>query len=162
MELLLPTCVEAGSKAASLHAILILTLLHVDFRCFLKHSAEAINAQRTSSDSKACNCAHLQKASCELPRGSKISQIFEPLGKARGSKISEIFGTTARPKISKIFGRAALASGAVFRVIYLSFTICAAALQNAYTRRRSNIFQNLQAGRVCPREFLRSPESPRR
>ena len=48
------------------------------------------------------------------------------------AKISEIFAVrAARPKISEIFGRAALASGAVFRVIYLSLAVCAAARRSA-------------------------------
>ena len=40
----------------------------------------------------------------------------------------------ARPKISEIFGRAALACGAVFRVIYLSLAVCAAARRSAWIR----------------------------
>ena len=42
--------------------------------------------------------AHLKNASCGLPRGSKISEILGPFGKARGSKISEIFGAGGATK----------------------------------------------------------------
>ena len=42
--------------------------------------------------------AHLYNASCELPRGSKISEILEPFGKARSSRIFEIFGAGGATK----------------------------------------------------------------
>ena len=68
---------------------------------------------------------HLQNASCRLFRGSKISEVLEPVGKARGSKIFEIFGVGGATKISEIFGRAALPPPERFSAGFISLWLSA-------------------------------------
>ena len=63
----------------------------------------------------------------------KSRRFLEPFGKVKALKSSRFLERAARPKISKIFGRAAFASGASFCVIYLFLGISAAVRWSAQT-----------------------------